>query len=175
MLRPVTLDEFCFRCERQGQSLWRFAQLHNDAEVASYCRVEEVLRDFRAEPDFAGLTSTVNGEPLPDDGTLYKLYDKAIRAALARGVCAAGGLDAAKFVASTADGATVSTPPRRSCESAPRANCRRGRRLPEIAVRPIFIVGAPRSGTSVLAWALNEYTELQSFPETDFLILSLRP
>ena len=169
MLRPVTLDEFCLRCERQGQSLWHFAQLHDDADVASYCRVEEVLRDLRAGPDLAGLASTDNGEPLPDDGTLHELYDKAFRAALARGVFAAGGLDAGKAVTSIAGGATASTPPRGSVESTPQANSVRGHRLPEIAVRPIFIVGAPRSGTSVLAWALNEYTELRTFPETDFL------
>jgi Sulfotransferase family len=37
------------------------------------------------------------------------------------------------------------------------------------AVRPVFIVGAPRSGTSVSTWALGQHPNIQPMPETSWL------
>ena len=39
MLRPLTFDQFCVRCERQGRSQWQYSQLHDDATVAAWCGV----------------------------------------------------------------------------------------------------------------------------------------
>lgn len=36
-------------------------------------------------------------------------------------------------------------------------------------VRPIFIVGAPRSGTSILTWVLGQHPEIQPMPETAWI------
>ncbi len=39
MARPVTFDDFCRRCEKQGDALRRFSMLHSEREVQAYCRV----------------------------------------------------------------------------------------------------------------------------------------
>lgn len=36
-------------------------------------------------------------------------------------------------------------------------------------VRPIFIVGAPRSGTSILTWAIGQHPNIQTMPETSWI------
>jgi len=40
---------------------------------------------------------------------------------------------------------------------------------PTIADRPVFIIGAPRSGTSMLHWSLCQHEELWGSEESDFL------
>ena len=42
MNRPLTYDEFCARCERQGRSQWAFSQLHQDHRIQEYCQVIDV-------------------------------------------------------------------------------------------------------------------------------------
>lgn len=37
------------------------------------------------------------------------------------------------------------------------------------AVRPVFIIGAPRSGTSVTTWALGQHPNIQPMPETGWI------
>ena len=37
MVRPMSCDDVCSRCERQGRSLWLFSTLHEDADVQRYC------------------------------------------------------------------------------------------------------------------------------------------
>ena len=37
------------------------------------------------------------------------------------------------------------------------------------AIRPIFIVGAPRSGTSITTWALGQHPNIQPMPETAWI------
>lgn len=39
----------------------------------------------------------------------------------------------------------------------------------EICEEPVFIIGSPRSGTSVLAWSLVHHGDFWTSPETDFL------
>lgn len=56
-----------------------------------------------------------------------------------------------------------------SVSPAGREATRDGRRIAPSAgegVRPIFIVGAPRSGTSILTWALGQHPNIQPMPET---------
>lgn len=36
-------------------------------------------------------------------------------------------------------------------------------------VRPVFIIGAPRSGTSVTTWALGQHANIQAMPETGWI------
>ncbi|UGB45000.1 sulfotransferase [Frateuria edaphi] len=40
---------------------------------------------------------------------------------------------------------------------------------PETAVRPIFIIGAPRSATSAMVWALGQHPNIQPMPETAWI------
>ncbi len=39
----------------------------------------------------------------------------------------------------------------------------------EVCEEPVFIIGSPRSGTSVLAWSLVHHGDFWTTPETDFL------
>jgi hypothetical protein len=34
---------------------------------------------------------------------------------------------------------------------------------------PVFVIGSPRSGTSILAWALSQHDEMCTFSESDFI------
>lgn len=42
-----------------------------------------------------------------------------------------------------------------------------------VAVRvcpdPVFVIGSPRSGTSILAWALSQHEDIATFAESDFI------
>jgi hypothetical protein len=42
MNRPVTYDEFCRRCERQGASQWIFGQMHPAPEVQDWCGMADI-------------------------------------------------------------------------------------------------------------------------------------
>src|SRR6266567_3605756 len=48
MTRAVTFDEFCERCERQGEALFLFSQLHDDPSVQQYCQLADPLIENRA-------------------------------------------------------------------------------------------------------------------------------
>lgn len=39
MIRPLTYEQFCRRCERQGRSQWQFSRFHQDAVVHQWCGV----------------------------------------------------------------------------------------------------------------------------------------
>jgi glycosyltransferase involved in cell wall biosynthesis len=41
MIRPVTFDSFCRRCERQGQALYLLNRLHPDPVIQRYCRIPD--------------------------------------------------------------------------------------------------------------------------------------
>lgn len=44
MLRPITYDEFCRRCERQGRSRWQFSRCADDRRVDEWCGVPGAAR-----------------------------------------------------------------------------------------------------------------------------------
>jgi glycosyltransferase involved in cell wall biosynthesis len=46
MIRSITYDEFCRRCERQGVSQWMFSQMHADSRVRQWCGVEDAARKW---------------------------------------------------------------------------------------------------------------------------------
>src|SRR5688572_4136081 len=44
MVRPITYDDFCRRCERQGEALYLFDKLHSDPAVQAYCQVDHAKK-----------------------------------------------------------------------------------------------------------------------------------
>ena len=44
VIRPITYDEFCQRCERQGRSQWQFAAFYDDPRVAEWCGTVDASR-----------------------------------------------------------------------------------------------------------------------------------
>jgi GT2 family glycosyltransferase/glycosyltransferase involved in cell wall biosynthesis len=48
MIRPITYDQFCRRCERQGISQWMFSRMHGDPVVQRWCGVEGAVAKWQA-------------------------------------------------------------------------------------------------------------------------------
>jgi len=48
MARPLSFEEFCDRCERQGEALFRFSCLHDDPVVQQYCQLADPFIENRA-------------------------------------------------------------------------------------------------------------------------------
>ena len=48
MNRPITYDEFCGRCERQGASQWIFNKMHVEPEVQEWCGVADLRKRWAA-------------------------------------------------------------------------------------------------------------------------------
>jgi GT2 family glycosyltransferase/glycosyltransferase involved in cell wall biosynthesis/uncharacterized protein YukE len=48
MMRAPTFEEFCNRCERQGESLFLLSRLHDDPVVQQYCKLADPFIDNRA-------------------------------------------------------------------------------------------------------------------------------
>lgn len=42
MIRPVTYDQFCQRCIKQGKSQYYFSRIHADPAIQNYCMMEKV-------------------------------------------------------------------------------------------------------------------------------------
>jgi GT2 family glycosyltransferase/glycosyltransferase involved in cell wall biosynthesis len=47
MVRPVTYDEFCRRCEKQGKAQYYFSTLYDDRVIKEYCQVIDVDEKWR--------------------------------------------------------------------------------------------------------------------------------
>jgi hypothetical protein len=187
MTRPLNFKEFCQRCERQGRSLWHFSQLHTARAVQEYCGINTLVTaaevpsfdlDASCALEIARLEELANGE-LDTDLTcgLYDLYETSFRAALETGIVAARGDDEALAFAPTPSDPSIalstlseSSLPLQQTTPPPVSSPRRIAALgAEACQKPVFVVGSPRSGTSALAWALNEHTHLQTSSESDFL------
>jgi glycosyltransferase involved in cell wall biosynthesis len=48
MNRPITYDEFCSRCEKQGMSQYMFSRFHPAEEIQRYCQVKDVETQWRS-------------------------------------------------------------------------------------------------------------------------------
>jgi GT2 family glycosyltransferase/glycosyltransferase involved in cell wall biosynthesis len=48
MTRALTCDEFCDRCERQGEALFLFSRLHDDPVAQQYCQLADPFIDNQA-------------------------------------------------------------------------------------------------------------------------------
>jgi glycosyltransferase involved in cell wall biosynthesis len=47
MIRPITYDEFCRRCEKQGRSQYWFSQSHPDPIIQKYCMISRSEEKWR--------------------------------------------------------------------------------------------------------------------------------
>jgi hypothetical protein len=162
MVRPVTYDEFAERCVKRGRALWLFNSRHADPAVERYCRVKEGLATWREceasldermarvrelerrHADAGGLDERSTSE-------LNDLYRWTFDALQARGIAEAA-----------AEAASASA-------SHPRASAPGLERTPAVCPDPVFIIGSPRSGTTVLAHSLREHSELWASGESDML------
>jgi GT2 family glycosyltransferase len=159
MVRPVTYDEFAARCVKRGRALWLFADRHAEAAVKSYCRVEEALERWPAlQPALEAKMDRVRElehEPAPlgpeELTELDELYRWTFEALQVRGIVEAEAENSETARASSrvmSGGAT---------------------HLPPICPDPVFIIGSPRSGTTVLGQALAEHSALWTSGESYML------
>jgi GT2 family glycosyltransferase len=167
MVRPVSFDQFAERCLKRGRALWRFTERHPDPEVERYCRVEEALEKWPSlEPQLEAKADRVRelerrhsetGELEREElAELHELYGWTLEAFQARGVAEA---------AAEASDRTPQHAHSSSLGSSPAA---------AICPEPIFIIGSPRSGTSILAWSLAEHSELWTEAESDIFFYLLK-
>ncbi|MQA73280.1 MAG: glycosyltransferase [Solirubrobacterales bacterium] len=167
MARPVSFDEFAQRCMRKGRGLWVFQSRHDDPAVKRYCRVAEALEKW---PSLAPALDermerarelerrhSERGELAEGDlSELRELYRWTFAALEARGVAEAA-----------AEAGEPRDAPAHAVATGPA-------RVPEICPDPVFIIGSPRSGTSILAWSLAQHSELCTDAETDIFYYMLK-
>jgi len=167
MVRAVTFDEFARRCLKRGHALWRFVQRHPDPDVERYCRVAEALEKWPSlEPSLEAKVERVRelerrhseaGDLTKDElGELHELYGWTLEAMQAKGI------------AEAAAEASEPAPGHLHAAAFGRANG------PPICPDPVFIIGAPRSGTSILAWSLAQHSELWTEAESDIFFYLLK-
>ena len=51
MQRPLTFDDICRRCERQGRSLWMFSEMHDDPAIRDYCSLDGAFERWERVKD----------------------------------------------------------------------------------------------------------------------------
>jgi GT2 family glycosyltransferase/SAM-dependent methyltransferase len=100
MLRTLSFDDFCRRCELQGRSNWLFSQLHQEPAVRTWAEVEGIEGEWAAiEPRFRDIIKAareldrfaqVRAQlelPLDELATrlLHRAYRAAFRASRIRG------------------------------------------------------------------------------------------
>lgn len=162
MLRAVTFDEFARRCVKRGRALWMFHARHPDPAVERYGRISEALQKWPSlAPSLPAKIERIREleERHADDGglddsalaELRQLYGWAFEALEVRGIAEA---QAEAFRRTARD-----TPPISSTQAQAAAIC------PD----PVFIIGSPRSGTSVLAHSLAQHSEFWVSGESYFL------
>ncbi len=99
MNRPITYDEFCRRCERQGRSQVHFSRAHPDPVIQQYCQVngaeehwgnlkqalaENVRRVHALERQLASRVNSGDRDPLL--GELRSLYSWTFKAFKIKGI-----------------------------------------------------------------------------------------
>lgn len=103
MNRPITYDEFCQRCLRQGRSQWQFSRFYLDPQVIAWCGVaqahqrwsevgvqlpEKVARVHELEPLLEAATPDQQVSLLQE---LHDLYWWTFEAFKLKGIVAASG------------------------------------------------------------------------------------
>jgi GT2 family glycosyltransferase/glycosyltransferase involved in cell wall biosynthesis len=78
MARPLSFEEFCDRCERQGEALFRFSRLHEDPVVQQYCQLADPFIENRAvsvdpEARWLGLVAASFEEKIDEVGRVERL------------------------------------------------------------------------------------------------------
>jgi Sulfotransferase family/Glycosyl transferase family 2 len=160
MARPITFDEFAERCVKRGRALWLFNSRHADPAVERYCHVAEALEkwpslapslDAKVERVYDLERRHADGGGLEEGelSELQELYRWTFEALQTRGIAEAA--------------AEAAEPPPRQ----PHATSTEPSRGPTICPDPVFIIGSPRSGTSILAWSLAQHSELCTEAESD--------
>jgi glycosyltransferase involved in cell wall biosynthesis len=106
VIRPLTYDEFCQRCERQGRSQWQFASFYDDPRAVEWCgtvdahRRWEEIRDrlpmqvARVRELEAGLEQAEN-ERHTLIAELHSLYYATFDAFKLKGIVEAAGIQEA--------------------------------------------------------------------------------
>jgi glycosyltransferase involved in cell wall biosynthesis len=104
MVRPVTYDAFCRRCERVGEALYLFSTLHPDPRVQDYCRVAGAKESWDQWKDLLGpkyygvreVEALLESGPGPAESAsllseLRKLYAWTFAAFRVKGIVQAAG------------------------------------------------------------------------------------
>src|SRR6266550_913036 len=78
MARPLSFEEFCDRCERQGEALFRFSRLHDDQVVQQYCQLADPFIENRAvsvdpEARWPGVVAASFQEKIDEVGRVERL------------------------------------------------------------------------------------------------------
>ena len=167
MVRSITFDEFAQRCMKHGRGVWLFHKRHDDPAVERYCRIAEALEAWPSlAPSLEAKMDRVRelerrhseeGE-LEESALseLRELYRWTFQALRMRGIAEA---EAEASEPAPAHLHAISTEPTR---------------LPNICPDPVFIIGSPRSGTSILAWSLAQHSELWTEAESDIFFYMLK-
>lgn len=62
MIRPLTYEDFCRRCHRQGRSQWQFSRFYDDPRVAEWCGTVDARRRWAEVRDVLPAQVTRVGE-----------------------------------------------------------------------------------------------------------------
>jgi protein-tyrosine sulfotransferase len=167
MVRSVTFDEFAERCVKRGRALWLFSQRHRDPAVERYCRVAEAIErwpslapSLEAKMDQVRVLEARHSEEggLEEAALaeLNELYRWTFDALQARGLA-----EAAAEASEPAAGQPLAVSVGQTG-------------MPRVCPDPVFIIGSPRSGTSILAWSLAQHSDLWTEAESDIFFYLLR-
>jgi GT2 family glycosyltransferase len=168
MARSITFDEFAQRSMKHGRGLWLFNSRHRDPSVEAYCGVADALEKWpMLAPSLEAKMERVRkleGRHFEEGGLdesaiteLHELYRWTFEALRARGIAEAE--------------AEVSEPKAPGQLGAPSKG---STPVPTVCPDPVFIIGSPRSGTSILAWSLAQHSELWTEAESDIFYYLLK-
>ena len=106
VIRPLTYDEFCHRCERQGRSQWQFAEFYEDPRAAEWCGTVDAHRRWQEVRDMLpeqvararDLEAVLRGATGNRDALLaelHQLYYQTFDAFKLKGIVEAAGIQRA--------------------------------------------------------------------------------